>query len=166
MSVAPEHVVSPELFDSIDEYVEQLKSGTALSGKVVPATSPLLTFTENAFAQFFQNEVGTEITGFDFKAKLGAARLRYSNTSRLSKQARSLISLFEQFCDVHEDVLGAGYGGQASVLEDFHRRLVVRLLERLQALAGVKHDSELRTRAESALGNFEHAVADYDWSSV
>lgn len=166
MSAAPDHVVSPALFDSIDEYVEQLNSGTALSDKVVPETSPLLTFTENAFAQFFQNEVGTEITGFDFKAKRRAARLRYSRKDRLSKEARSLISLFEQFCDVHEDVLGAGYGGQASVLEDFHRKLVVRLLERLQALAGGNHDRELRARAASALGSFEQAVEAYDWSAV
>jgi hypothetical protein len=77
-----------------------------------------------------------------------------------------LISLFEQFCDVHEDVLGAGYGGQASVLEDFHRKLVVRLLERLQALAGGNHDRELRARAASALGSFEQAVEAYDWSAV
>lgn len=166
MSAEPEHVVSPALFDSIDQYVEQLESGTALTGNVVPETSPLLTFTENAFAQFFQNEVGSEITGFNFKAKRRAARLRYSKKERLSTQAVSLISLFEQFCDVHDDVLGAGYGGQASVLEDFHCKLVVRLLERLQALAGVKHDLELRARAASALGNFEQAVTAYDWSSV
>jgi hypothetical protein len=162
----PEHVVSPALFDSIDEYVEQLESGTAFSGKVVPQTSPLLTFTENAFAQFFQNEVGSEIAGFDFKDKRRAARLRYSRKDELSKQALALISLFEQFCDVHDDVLGAGYGGQASVLEDFHCRLVVRLLERLRALAGVRRDRELRERADSALGIFEPAAAGYDWSSV
>jgi hypothetical protein len=166
MSATPEHVLSPALFDLIDEYVEQLKSGTALSGKVVPETSPVITFTQNAFAQFFENEVGSEITGFDFKQKQRAARLRYSKKNRLSTQALALISLFEQFCDVYEDVLGAGYGGQASVLEEFHCKLVVRLLERLRALAGAKHDSELRARVSSALVNFEEAASDYDWSSV
>lgn len=166
MSGEPEHVVSPALFDLIDEYVEQLKSGTALTGKVVPETSPVITFTQNAFAQFFQNEVGSEITGFDFRDKRRAARGRRSKRSQLSKQTLSLISLFEQFCDVHDDVLGAGYGGQASVLEEFHCKLVVRLLERLRALAAVKHDPELRSRADSALKSFEPAVSDYDWSSV
>lgn len=166
MSPAPEHVVSPALFDSIDDYVELLKSGTAFLGKVVPETSPVITFTENAFAQFFQNEVHSEITGFDFKDKLRAARVRYSKKDRLSNEALVLISLFEQFCDIHDDVLGAGYGGQASVLEEFHCKLVVRLLERLRALAGAKQDSDLRARADSSLANFKQAVLTYDWSAV
>lgn len=166
MSGAREHVVSPALFDLLDTYVEQLKSGTALSGKVVPQTSPVITFSENAFAQFFENEVGSEITGFDIKDKQRAVRARYAKKNDLRKQSVALISLFEQFCDVHEDVLGAGYGGQASVLEEFHRKLVVRLLERLEALAASNGDSILRTRIEASRGNFEAAVRDYDWSSV
>lgn len=161
-----EHVVSPALFDLVDEYVEQLESGTGLTGKVVPGTSPIITFSENAFAQFFQNEVGVEITGFDFRDKRKSARLRYSKKSQLSKQALALISLFERFCDVHDDVLGAGYGGQASVLEEFHCKLVVRLLDRLRALARARHDSDLRVRADSALESFERAVSHYDWSTL
>jgi hypothetical protein len=162
----PDHIVSPTLFDSIDEYVEQLESGNAFSGKVVPETSPVISFTENAFAQFFENEIGREISGFDFKYKRRAARLRYSKKGELSRQAIALISLFEQFCDVHDDILGAGYGGQPSVLEDFHARLVTRLLERLRALAGVKRDAELRERADAALTRFSAAIADYDWRAV
>jgi hypothetical protein len=61
-----EHVVSPALFESVYEYAALLESGKAFSEKnVVPETSPIISFTENAFAQFFENEVGSEITGFD-----------------------------------------------------------------------------------------------------
>ncbi len=166
MSATPEHSVSPALFDVIAEYVEQLKSGTALSGKVVPQTSPIITFTENAFAQIFENEVGTEITAFDFKAKQRATALRYAKKADLSKEVVALISLYEQFCDVREDVLGAGYGGQASVLEDFHCKLVVRLLKRLRALAKARKDSVLLAKVAAALTSFEQTVNSYDWSSV
>lgn len=166
MSSTPEHVISPALFDLVDEYVELLEAGTAISGKVVPQTSPVITFAQNAFAQFFENEVGSEVTGFGSGDKRKAVRLRYSRKDTLSPQALALISLFEQFCDVYEDVLGAGYGGQASVLEEFHIKLVVRLLERIAALAGVRDDADLRGRAASAAVGFETAVSNYDWSSV
>lgn len=159
----PEHVVSPALFDSIDEYVEQLEAGTALSGTVVPETSPIISFTENAFAQFFENGVGKEIIGFDTMAKIEAARLRRAGKEKLPKPVRALISLFEQFCDIHDDVLGAGYGGQASVLRDFHSKLVIRLLQRLGALADALGDGELRDRASSSLEAFSHAIDGFAW---
>lgn len=45
-----EHVVSPELFESVYEYAGLLESGEAFSEKnVVPETSPIISFTENAF---------------------------------------------------------------------------------------------------------------------
>jgi hypothetical protein len=161
----PEHVVSPALFDSIDEYVLQLESGSAVSGSVVPETSPVLSFTENAFAQFFENEVASEIVGFDEKSKRQAARLRRTRKDELIPEVRRLISLYEQFCDVHDDVLGAGYGGQDSVLEEFHSKLVVRLLKRIGELAAVKKDDELGTRADSALEAFTQAIDGYDWKA-
>jgi hypothetical protein len=162
----PDHVISPTLFDSIDEYVELLRSGEAFSSNVVPVTSPVISFSENAFVQFFENEVGSEIKGFDLKYKQRAARVRYSKKADLSKQAIALIALFEQFCDVHPDVLGAGYGGQRSVLEAFHCKYVTRLLQRIRALAGVKRDGALRSRADSAMTSFGDAIARIDWGAI
>ncbi|HLM86329.1 MAG TPA: hypothetical protein VK272_09095 [Solirubrobacteraceae bacterium] len=162
---APEHVVSPTLLDSIDKYVEQLDAGTAISGDVVPETSPVISFMENAFAQFFENETHSEITGFDSKAKKKASRLRRTKKAGLSAEARAIIALFEQYCDIHEDVLGAGYGGQASVLEEFHFKYVVRLLERISALAKKKSDDELQEHTERSLVAFLAAIEAYDWNS-
>jgi hypothetical protein len=158
----PEHFISLKLFDSLDEYILQLDGDEAITDDVVPETSPVIVFVENAFAQFFENEVGSEIKGFDDKSKRRATRLR-SSKKDLSKQARALIVLYKQFCDIYDDVRSASYVGQALVLEEFHKKLIVRLLERIRALAGVKHDSELRGRADSVLEEFEATVDLYDW---
>ena len=162
---ATAHIISLSLFDSIDEYTEDLEKGTAITKDVVPRTSPLLSFIENAFAQFFQNQVGTEIRGFDHICKIEAILLRRTKKSELLPETRSLIALFEQFCDVHDDVIGAGYGGQPSVLEEFHRKHVVRLLERLRSLAKARDDSELYKRVDSSMKRFGKAIVNHRWNS-
>jgi hypothetical protein len=159
-----EHVISPELFESIHEYAELLEVGEAFSEKnVVPETSPVISFTENAFAQFFENEVGSEITGFDDKFKKRATRVRYRKKADLSRQALSIITLFEQFCDIHEDVIAGGYGGASAVLEEFHTKYVSRLLERIRALAGAKNDAQLRESADTAPAQYENALETVTW---
>jgi len=157
-------ILSPTLFDLVVQYAAELQSGIEFKNSVVPETSPILTFCQNAFAQFFDNELDSEIHGFDFRLKLKAARLRRKRKDDLSQQAKALISLYEQFCDIYDSVLGAGYGGSASVLEAFHTRFVVRLLERLRALFGAKMNRELRARADEALTTYKAAIKDYDWS--
>jgi hypothetical protein len=164
MPKAPEHVISPQLFDSVGEYVVLLRSGGAFSEKnVIPETSPIISFTENAFKQFFGNEVGSEITGFDEQFKKRAARARYRKRGGLSKQALEIIVLFEQFCDIHEDVIAGGYGGASAVLEEFHTIYVSRLLERIRALAGAKNDGKLRERADAALTEYGDALETVTW---
>jgi hypothetical protein len=159
-----DHVISPKLFESVHEYAELLESGEAFSEKnVVPETSPIIGFTENAFAQFFENEVGSEITGFDDKFKKRAASARYRKKRDLSKQAIALVVLFEQFCDIHEDVIAGGYGGASAVLEEFHTKYVTRLLERIRALAGTKNDTALREGADTALAQYENALETVTW---
>lgn len=164
MQSVAEHFISPELFESVHEYSELLESGQAFSAKnVVPQTSPIISFTENAFAQFFENEVRSEITGFDEKFKQRAVRARYRKKAELTSQALALIVLFEQFCDIHEDVIAGGYGGTIVVLEEFHVKYVPRLLDRIRALAGVRKDTELRESADTALAQYENALEAVVW---
>lgn len=159
-----DHVISPALFESVHEYVELLESGEAFSARnVVPGTSPIISFTENSFAQFFENEVGSEIMGFDEKFQKRAVRARYRKKGDLSQQALAMIVLFEQFCDIHEDVIAGGYGGASAVLEEFHVKYVSRLLERIRALAGAKNDAELRDAADTALAQYENALETVTW---
>jgi hypothetical protein len=157
------HVISPELFDLLDDYAGELDSEEAIVDNVVPATSPALVFVESAFAQFFEHGVGIEIKGFDEKAKKLAARTLIARKDELSKQARSLIALFKQFCDSYEDVQSATYGGQSETLAEFHQKLMVRLVKRIIALAKADCDTQLADRAEESLPFFKEVVEVYDW---
>lgn len=161
----PAHVVSPDLFDLLDDYAGELDGEVAIVGNVVPATSPALVFVESAFAQFFENEVGVEIKGFDKKAKRVASRARLKKKNELGKEARGLIALFKQFCDTFEDVQSATYGGQSETLAEFHQKLMVRLIERIIALAKANDDEELEERGEETLPFFEEVVNGYDWET-
>lgn len=156
-------IVNLALFDSIDEYCDLLRSGTAISKDAVPETSPVISFCENAFAQFFENEIGVEITGFGDDEKKRCVRLRKKHKAKYSKEARSVMALYERFCDIFEDVLGAGYGGQSAVLEEFHRLYVLRLILRLGHLASAREDDALSARAEDAASGLESAIDDYEW---
>ena len=157
------HVVSPELFDGLDEYASDLDGESAIVENVVPETSAALVFVQSAFAQFFENKVGVEIRSFDEKAKKRAARIRAGRRKELGKPAVSLIALFLQFCDTYEDVQSASYGGQAETLADFHQKLMVRLVKRIIDLAKADGDTELAERAADSLPNFKSIVDAYDW---
>jgi hypothetical protein len=163
--VESKHVISPSLFDLLDEYAGELDAREAIVGNVVPATSPALVFVESAFAQFFENVVKVEIKGFGEKEKKRASRVRRKKGESLSPEARSLIALFKQFCDRYEDVQSASYGGQSETLAEFHQKLMVRLVKRIAALAKAENDEELRERAEDTLPFFEEVATAYNWES-
>jgi len=91
--------------------------------------------------------------------------MRRKRKDTLGEEARSLIALFKQFCDSYEDVQSASYGGQSETLAEFHQKLMVRLIDRISALAAAKDDDELRERAEETLPFFKEVVNGYDWET-
>jgi hypothetical protein len=156
-------VIKPELFDFLDDYLHLLDCGEAIVDDVVPATSPLILFTEAAFAQFFENEVKVEIKGFDEKAQRLAARARSANKD-LSPQAKRMITVFRKFCEDYDDVKSASYGGQGTVLEEFHSTLVVRLVTRIRDLAKLNEETELEERAIATLAYLKDVLSLYEWT--
>jgi hypothetical protein len=156
-------VIKPELFDLLDDYAQLLDSGEAIVDDVVPATSPLVIFTESAFVQFFENEVGVEIQGFDERAQKLAARARKEKKD-LSAQAKRMITAFRKFCEDYDDVKSASYGGQGTVLEDFHSTLVLRLVGRIRALAKVNGEAELERRADESYKYLKDVLTLYEWT--
>lgn len=160
----PEHVVSPDLFELLDDYANLLDAGEAIVDDVVPATSPVIVFTESAFTQFFENEVKVAIEGFDEIAMQRAARARAARRDELSPQAKRLITLFKQFCERYDDVKSASYGGHEQVLEEFHSTLLVRLVQRIRALAKVNGEQALMDRANESLEHFREIIAAYPWT--
>jgi hypothetical protein len=159
-----DHVISPDLFEVLDEYIGALEDGEAIVDDVVPQASKVVVFTENAFGQFFENEVGVEIKGFDETAMEEAARARKAQSASLSPQAKRLITLFTQFCEQYDDVKSASYGGHGSVLKKFHSVLLVRLLQRIGALAKANGDGELEKAAGESLDRLKEAIDVYPWS--
>jgi len=162
MAEKPGKVIEPDLFDLLDDYVHLLDSGQAIVDDVVPATSSLIVFTENAFAQFFENELGVAIEGFDDRAKKKAVAAK--RKCEPYSPPRLIISVFLKFCEEYDDVKSASYGGQGEVLEDFHLRRVVRLVERIGKLAEANGEKELQDRAEGSLDYLGGVIAHYEWS--
>lgn len=160
----PKKVIEPELFDLLDDYVGLLDAGEAIVDDIVPATSSLILFTESAFSQFFENELGLAIEGFDDRAKKKAVAARVERKGRLSRQAGLIVSVFLNFCDEYDDVKSASYGGQGEVLEEFHTRRVIRLVQRIRGLAKANEESELEERADGSLAYLKEVVDSYPWS--
>lgn len=160
----PKKVIEPELFDLLDDYVGLLDAGEAIVDDVVPATSSLILFTESAFSQFFENELEVAIEGFDDRAKKKAVAARAKRKGDLSHPARLVISVFFNFCDEYDDVKSASYGGQGEILERFHTRRVIRLVQRIRGLAKVNGEEELEERAEASLAYLKDVVNSYPWS--
>jgi hypothetical protein len=161
----PKKVIEPELFDLLDDYVGLLDTGEAIVDDVVPATSSLILFTESAFSQFFENELGVAIEGFDDRAKKKAVAARVERKDALGRQARLIISVFLNFCDEYDDVKSASYGGQGEILEHFHTRRVIRLVQRVRGLAKANGEEELEERAEGSLAYLKQVVDSYPWSN-
>jgi hypothetical protein len=157
-------VIEPELFDLLDDYVGYLDAGEAIVDDVVPATSSLILFTQSAFSQFFENEVGVAIEGFDDRAKGKAVRARVRGKAKISEEANLISSVFLDFCDEFDDVKSASYAGQGDVLEQFHVQRVSRLVQRICGLAKKNGEAELQERAEDSLGLLESAIETYSWS--
>ena len=155
-------VIEPDLFDLLDDYVHLLDVGEAIVDDVVPATSSLIVFTESAFAQFFENELDVAIEGFDDRAKKKAIAAK-RKCDPYSPQ-RLIISVFLNFCEEYDDVKSASYGGQGEILEDFHLRRVIRLVERIAKLADANGEDELKERAEGSVDYLQGVVEHYDWS--
>src|SRR5258708_17882056 len=102
MSVTP--IVAPELFDAIAEYAGQVERDKETS-------SAPTDFCDNFYAQFFQNRMKRQITGFGNAAKEAAVKLRLTVETKESHEIVVLITRFEKYCDLRYDVFSEEYGG-------------------------------------------------------
>lgn len=134
-----ESPLSPTLFDLLDQYVAELPSLNISKKRRLTANSKLLTFCQNFFNQFFDNCLDHQITGFSAISKRSVVRLRLRRKAELSREMRSLMTLYEEFCDLYVDLIGAGYGGGTkSTVEAVHTKFLPRLLERARQIPSVQ----------------------------
>lgn len=153
--------VSPELFQIVTDYSSALKAGKIDPKNPLKRTTPIIEFCQNFFLQFFENELGHEITGVGNDAKRLAVRLRLeAEKSERPEETRRLIAHFEELCDIWPDVLGVRYPGGSSATDfrNFHATYVVRLLDRACAWAKVRSYVALVERCESASQAYKAAV--------
>jgi hypothetical protein len=145
MPVTP--FVAPELFDRLLEYASKVERDKELS-------SAPTDFCDNFYAQFFQNRIKQEITGFGNAAKESAVKLRLKMGTREAQEIVLLITWFERYCDIRYDVFSEEYGGGSgealSAFQDYLDILLERVTgwARLEKLADIERDS---VKARSAL---------------
>lgn len=143
--------VEPSLFDLLDDYAAAIERGEIDPTRSLAWTSPALTFCENFYAQFFQKEVGQEITGFSLSNKRIAVRARLAVRATSPAATIQLITWFEKLCDIHPNVLALSYGGGSPIgFRDFHANYLMVLLQRIRTWAEARAYRALAERAQSA----------------
>jgi hypothetical protein len=151
MPVTP--IVAPELFDRIVEYADQVERDKESS-------SAPTDFCDNFYAQFFQNRMKQQITGFGNAAKEAAVKLRLKVETKESHEIVVLITRFERYCDLRYDIFSEEYGGGSgnavSEFQDYLDTLLESIiawtrLEKLTDIAGaaVKARSALQQAMQS-----------------
>jgi hypothetical protein len=126
MPVTP--LIAPELFDRLIEYASEVESKKETSSQPTD-------FCDNFYAQFFQNRMKNEITGFGNAAKESAIKLRLKIETKGPQEIVLLITWFERYCDIRYDVFSEEYGGgSGDALSAFQDYLDV-LLERITGWA-------------------------------
>ncbi len=149
--------IRPELFDIVRTYAAAIIAGEA--SNVISETSPLLTFCDNFFLQFFDGELRTPITGIDEANKRIAVTLRLKQAASLPPETVLLIKWFEHLCDTKDDVLALVYGATPrSAFLQFHREYMTTLLQRAQAWAETRQYTALRDAIATAATEFAAAI--------
>jgi hypothetical protein len=153
--------VSPTLFDLLDQYSAEIEAGRVRSTSRVWSSSIAITFCQNAFNQFFDQEFDHQITGFDDEDARKAAPFRRSEGK--SAESRAVVAQYVQFCREYPDIIGAGYGSSHGASVRFHLRTLRRLVERLHSWANADGTPALAERIEQSLNRYVAAVTAAKW---
>lgn len=153
--------ISPNLFDLLDAYANEIAAGQVTSGGRVRGSSLVLTFCQNFFNQFFVAEYGHQITGFDDKDAEAVAPLR--RQAGHSPEARALVALFLRFCRDYPDIVGAGYASAPWTSKLFHTKYLVRLIDRAEMWSNVRGDADLVARIAQAKVKYRAAIESVQW---
>jgi hypothetical protein len=143
--------VAPELFERLVEYANEVQRNKE------PSSAPI-DFCDNFYAQFFQNRMKQEITGFGNAAKESAVKLRLKVQARETREIVLLIAWFERYCDIRYDVFSEVYGGgSGEALSAFQDYLDI-LLERISGWAGLEKLTDIERQAVEARSALQKAL--------
>ncbi|GIM89299.1 hypothetical protein [Paractinoplanes toevensis] len=157
--------IEESLFDFIDDFANQLKTGKIGRWDTVERSSDMLAFCESFFDQFF-GSLGSSITGFGRKSKQNAGELAerlHRDEPDSTRDARRIIVMFEEFCDMYSD-LSSNYSSGSDVTYDiFHEDYLTRLLGLAGDWATNTGQESLAARIEQCSRTYEDAVEDTEW---
>lgn len=149
MPVIP--VVAPELFERLIEYANEVERNKETSSQPID-------FCDNFFAQFFQNRMNQEITGFGTAAKESAVKLRLKVEKKEQKAVVLLIARFEAYCDMRYDVFAEEYGGGSGDALSKFQDYLSNLLESITRWAESEKLTDIARESAKARLALQHAL--------
>jgi hypothetical protein len=155
--------IEPTLFDFVEVFAGEVEAGGITGAGTVDESSAIIEFCESFFDQFFANVLHIQILGFGATSKNLASRAAVERRDAAAlKSVRSLIALFERFCDLHGEVLGGDYGSAKITYRKFHADYMRKLLERAERWAG-ETDEPLAVRIRAAREHYDRAMRSQGW---
>jgi hypothetical protein len=156
--------IEPSLFDFVDEFATEITKNHPGPFETLAANSRIITFCESFFVQLFANVFSTTIEGFDTEAKRLAAGFAVDlEEDDTAAPLRALLSLFESFCAMYEDLMGGMSGGSEITYVELHSQYISLLLERAKDWAQAEEHQDLAERASQAQRSYEQAAKSQSW---
>jgi hypothetical protein len=156
--------VELRLFDQVDDYADSIRRGELERDDEFDPNWDILTFCQLFFDQFF-GEFGINISGFSQRSRETVAELieELNAAGKGSQQAKDLIVLYEQFCDMNDDCHGA-YGGSTPLdVLTFHQEYLLELLEASLEWAKSENRKDLQQRVAGAIQGLNSAIERTQW---
>ncbi len=147
----PTPIIAPELFDKLIEYAGIVEDEKQTSSEPTD-------FCDNFYAQFFQNRMKQEITGFGNADKEAAVKLRLKIETKEPKEVLLIVTAFERYCDIRYDVFTEEYGGIAGDAQAAFHDYLDTLLERIAAWAGSEKLTDVESGAVKARAALQQAL--------
>jgi hypothetical protein len=153
------------LFDFCEEFAGEVRAGKPQPSMAVTEDARIVVFCASFFDQLFAHVLERPIEGFTPESKRAAARLaeELKKDPGQPDELRSLIPLFEKFCDMYSELIGGSYGAGEITYKQFHEKYVSRLLARAQAWAEKAKYLDLGARIHAALEAYEGAIRTMKW---
>ncbi|MGH9126910.1 MAG: hypothetical protein ACRDZ8_19595 [Acidimicrobiales bacterium] len=161
----PSSPIELDLFDFVDIFARAVKAGDPQPRRVVSPGDGAVVFCGGFFEQLFRRVLASPISGFDPASKRRAARLveGAGGAQAVSPGLLALVTFFESFCDMYQDVLEGSYGSAEITYAEFHTRYLSRLIERALVWAREVPYEALADRIALAQLVYADAIVAMQW---
>lgn len=159
--VARTPAIAPELLRYVDDYIDETDVGSAIRADL-DATSNLIVFCRELYAQLFANVVGEAITGIGGVSAQRANVLRRKSGRKWPESLRLLVGHFQHFCKIYTDLLGGGYSGGGEARSEFHFEFVPAVLGDLETWAKESGADDLATTVSESRQRYDEYLSKWE----